>query len=223
METRSRVLLADDHLPTRIGVRMALEEAGFDVVADVADAGGAVEAALRERPEACLLDVYMPGGGGIEAARRIKKALPDTAIVMLTVSADDDDLFAALRAGASGYLLKDMPADRLAFAVRGVLAGEAALPRRLTARVLSALHTAHEHGVRVGPSRLVDRLTRRERQVADLMLQDCSTGRIAARLGTSPVTVRRHVSAIVRKVGAANRRDALRALRAERDRPTALA
>jgi two-component system, NarL family, nitrate/nitrite response regulator NarL len=222
METRSRVVLADDHLPTRIGVRMALEEAGLEVVADVADAGSAVEAALRERPEACLLDVYMPGGG-IEAARRIKKALPETAIVMLTVSADDDDLFAALQAGASGYLLKDMPADRLAFAVRGVLAGEAALPRRLTARVLSALHTAHEHGVRVGPSRLVDRLTSREREVADLMLQDCSTGRIAVRLGTSPVTVRRHVSAIVRKVGAANRRDALRALRAERDRPPALA
>ncbi len=215
-DTRLSVVLADDHEPTRIGVRMALQEGGFDVIAEAADTDGAVEAALRERPAVCLLDVYMPGAGGIEAARRIRRALPETEIVMLTVSVSDSDLFAALQAGASGYLLKDMDSDRLASALRGVLAGEAALPRRLTARVISALRAASEEGVGIWPPRLTDSLTERELEVVDLLLEDLSTGEIAFRLGTSAVTVRRHVSSIVRKIGAEDRRGALRAIRAER-------
>jgi DNA-binding NarL/FixJ family response regulator len=211
------VVLADDHEPTRIGVRMALEDGGFDVVAEAEETEGAVDAALRERPEACVLDVYMPGAGGIEAARRIKQALPDTEIVMLTVSVSDSDLFAALQAGASGYLLKDMDADRLASALRGVLAGEAALPRRLTARVISAVRAASEEGIGIGPPRVVDRLTEREAEVVDLLLDGLSTGEVALRLGLSQVTVRRHVSAIVRKTGTADRRSALRTIRAERE------
>jgi DNA-binding NarL/FixJ family response regulator len=209
-------VLADDHEPTRIGVRMALEEGGFDVVAEAAETESAVNAALRERPAACLLDVYMPGAGGIEAARRIKQVLPETEVVMLTVSMADDDLFAALEAGASGYLLKDMDPGRLASALRGVLAGEAALPRHLTARVISAVRAASDGGAGIGPARLVDRLTSRELEVVDLLLDDLSTGEIAYRLGTSAVTVRRHISAIVRKIGAKDRTAALRAIRAER-------
>ena len=195
---------------------MALEEGGFDVIAEATETEGAVEAALRERPDVCVLDVYMPGAGGIEAARRIKKALPGTEVVMLTVSVSDADLFAALQAGASGYLLKDMDSDRLASALRGVLAGEAALPRRLTARVISALRAASDGGNGIGPPRLTDRLTERELEVVDLLLEGLSTGEIAFRLGMSPVTVRRHISAIVRKTGADDRRNAVQVLRAER-------
>jgi two-component system, NarL family, nitrate/nitrite response regulator NarL len=216
MDDRVRVVVADDHAPTRGGVRIALEEAGFEVVAEAADTDGAVEAALRERPAVCLLDISMPGAGGIEAARLIKKALPQTAVVMLTVSANDADLLGALQAGASGYLLKEIAADRLASALRGVLRGEAALPRWLTARVLSALRSAAESGVHIGPPRLVDSLTKRELEVAALLQEDLPTGEIALRLGTSEVTVRRHISAVVRKVGASDRRGAQRMLERER-------
>jgi two-component system nitrate/nitrite response regulator NarL len=216
MEDGLRIVVADDHAPTRAGVRLALEEAGFEVVGEAADTDGAVEAALRERPAVCLLDISMPGAGGIEAARLIKKALPETEVVMLTVSVSDADLLRALQAGASGYLLKDIAADRLASAVHGVLRGEAALPRRLTARVLSALRSAGDSGVQIGPPSVSDGLTKRELEVAALLRENLRTGEIALRLGTSEVTVRRHISAVVRKVGASDRRGALRALDQER-------
>ncbi|HSL63620.1 MAG TPA: response regulator transcription factor, partial [Gaiellaceae bacterium] len=101
-----RVLLADDHPPTREDIRRTLESDGrFEVCAVAADAAGAVDAATRERPDLCVLDIRMPGNG-IAAAWEITARLPETKVVMLTVSRDDDDLLAALRAGASGYLLK---------------------------------------------------------------------------------------------------------------------
>src|ERR671914_90822 len=99
-----RVLIADDHPPTRAGVRMALEHGGIEVCAEVGSAQHAVEAAVRERPDACLLDIEMPGSG-IWAAAEIAAVLPDVPVLMLTVSRDTDDLFDALRAGALGYLL----------------------------------------------------------------------------------------------------------------------
>src|SRR5262249_30517065 len=126
-----RIVLADDHSATRLGVRIALEEGGFRVVAEAGDARGAVEAALEHRPDVCLLDVYMPGGG-ITAAAELAEALPFMPIVMLTVSDTDEDLFEALRAGARGYLLKDTDPARLPHALRGALNGEAPMPRALT-------------------------------------------------------------------------------------------
>src|ERR671931_1897007 len=101
-----RILVADDHPATRAGVRAALNGEGFTVCAEVADGPAAVEAAVRERPDICLLDIHMPGNG-IAAAAEISAQVPESAIIMLTVSQADEDLFAALRAGASGYLLKD--------------------------------------------------------------------------------------------------------------------
>ncbi|MFL5818285.1 MAG: response regulator transcription factor, partial [Conexibacter sp.] len=133
------VLIADDHAAARAGVRAALERGGFVVCAEASDGRGAVEAALRERPDACVLDVHMPGGSGIEAAAEIAGQLPGTAIAMLTVSADEDDLFAAIQAGAVGYLLKDVDPERLPFALAGVLAGEAAIPRPLVGRIVAEL------------------------------------------------------------------------------------
>src|SRR5437764_232800 len=123
--TRSSARNAHHHAPTRMGVRLAREEDGCTVVAEAADAASAVDAAIRERPDVCLLDVSMPGGGGIAATREIKAALEHTAVVLLTVSDDDEDLFAALAAGIDGYLLKTMAADRLGPTLRAVAAGEA--------------------------------------------------------------------------------------------------
>jgi len=138
----------------------------------------------------------------------LSAALPDARVVMLSASASDEDLFAALRAGACGYLLKDMAADRLAFALRGTLNGEAALPRHLTARLIT------EFRARDGRRRLaVDgrqlELSEREWEVLELMKEDRSTREIAERLWISPVTVRRHVQAVLAKLQVSSRSEAL--------------
>ncbi len=129
------VLLADNQPATRAGVRRALEAEGLRVVAEAANAVEAVTAASEYRPDVCLLSVRMPGNG-IVAAEQIGAALPATKIIMLTESERDEDLLGALRAGAVGYLLKTTSAQRLPYAIRGVMNGEAALPRGLMPRVL---------------------------------------------------------------------------------------
>ena len=131
-ERAIRVLVADDHPLTRLGIRHALGD-GFEVCAEADDAEAAVEAALREQPDICLLDVGMPGNG-ISAAARIAALLPRAAVVMISAARDDDTLLAALRAGAVGYLPKEMAFTRLPEALLGVLDGEAALPRDVPGR-----------------------------------------------------------------------------------------
>lgn len=206
-----RVLIADDHPPTRAGVRSSLECSGeFVVVAEAATAGQAVEAASLLRPEVALLDIHMPGNG-ISAAREIAVSSPSTRIVMLTVSRDDADLFDALRAGASGYLLKDIDPGRLGHALQGVIDGEAALPRGLVARLVEEFRTRDARSARVdGP---LAKLTDREWETLDLMRQGLSTGEIAARLFVTPVTVRSHVSAILRKLRVSTREAAIEVAR----------
>ena len=194
-----RVLIADDHPPTRAGVRLALEQGDFIVCGEAADASEAVAAARRERPDVCLLDIHMPGDG-IRAAEAIARELPETAVVMLTVSRADDDLFDALRAGASGYLLKDIDPARLPLALHGVLAGEAALPRRLVALLIEEFRERRRRRRIPLLGRRSVELTDRESEVLDLMRDGSSTEEIAARLFISPVTVRTHVSAILRKL-----------------------
>jgi DNA-binding NarL/FixJ family response regulator len=204
-----RVLVADDHPALRRSVRMALEQDGFVICGEADTAAATLELALRDRPNLCLLDIHMPGNG-IAAAAEITARLPGTAIVMLTVSQNDADLFDSLRAGAAGYLLKDMDPSRLAHALRGVLSGEAALPRALVARVIDEfrergrrrrLHLFGERGVE---------LTSREWEILDLLRQGLTTAEIAERLFVSKVTVRRHVSAILRKLRVTDRKAALR-------------
>jgi DNA-binding NarL/FixJ family response regulator len=207
-----RVLLADDHEPTLVGMRWALEHAGMTVVAEVTNGPDAVLAAIRTKPDVALLDINMPGGCGIEAAAQIARDAPDTAVVMLSGVARDEDLFAALLAGARGFLLKDTDPDRLPHALEGVMKGEAAIPRRLMARLIAAFRVRESvpRSV-VGPSGA--RLSEREHEVLALMADGVPTRQIAERLGISPVTVRRHVSALIEKLGVADRAAAVEVLR----------
>ena len=212
MSTAIRVLVADDHPPTRAGVRAALEQPGtFVVCAEAPDSDSAIAAARRERPDVCLLDINMPGDG-IRAAETISRELPETAVVMLTVSRADEDLFDALRAGASGYLLKDIDPARLPHALHGVLEGEAALPRRLVALLIEEFRERRRRRRIPLVSRRSVELTDREWEVLDLMRDGLPTDEIAARLFISPVTVRTHVSAILRKLQVPTREDALKLL-----------
>lgn len=203
------VLLADDHSRTRAMVRAALERKGdFRVCAEATDADSALLASEREQPDVCLLDINMPGSG-IAAAARITAALPGTAVVMLTVSRQDEDLFDALRAGASGYLLKGMDEDAIGDALHRVLNGEATLPGSLVARLVEEFRDREHHRVAVatGPAA---RLTGREWDVLELMRKGATTGEISERLFVSPTTVRSHVSAILRKLGVPNRAAAIK-------------
>jgi DNA-binding NarL/FixJ family response regulator len=214
-ERAVRVLVADDHPLTRLGILHALGD-GFEVCAEAGDAESAVAAALREEPDICLLDVGMPGNG-IWAAARIAALVPRTAIVMISAALDDDTLLAALRAGAVGYLPKEKAFTRLPEALRGVLDGEAAVPRDVTARLLGELRRpgrtrVHRHVMRAGT-----KLTSRETDVLELLVQGFGTADIGQRLFLAPTTVRSHVAALLRKF-AVRDRHALRSLFDDSDR-----
>lgn len=201
-----RVLIADDHPPTRDDVCRALgDDETFYICAVVADAAQAVQAAVLERPDLCLLDIRMPGSG-VAAAWEIAARLPHVKIVMLTVSDDDTDLFAALRAGADGYLLKTMNLKRLPDALVGVCSGEAAMQRTLVTRVLNRFHGQEprwRHGI--GSEPVGRRLTSREWEVLELLAQGQSTAEIAQRLVISASAARVHIASIVHKLEAADR------------------
>jgi DNA-binding NarL/FixJ family response regulator len=209
--TSIRVLIADDHAPIRSGVAAILTDAGLDVCAEAADAAGAVEAALRERPDVCLLDVHMPGGG-IRAAAEITSALPQTPVVMLTVSASDEDLLAALRAGASGYVLKNGDPQRIPNAVRSAHAGHGVVEGELLPRVIGELRSRPTVNTRIPGLNL--ELTQRERDVLELLREGKTTSQIAYALVISDVTVRRHISELVRKAGVQDRKELLSRLEA---------
>jgi DNA-binding NarL/FixJ family response regulator len=213
-----KVLLADDHVPARAGIKGAIEPHGLRVVAEASNAADALRMAVAQRPDVCVLAVALPGGG-IEAARQIKQSLAATKIVMMTGSASDEDLFGSLRAGADGYLLMSTSASRLPHAIRGVARGEAALPRALTARLITEFR---ERGTRRRlnlPSGEAEvELTAREFEVLERLRKGERTAEIAARLGISEVTVRRHIASVLRKLGMPNRRSAIEMLeRAERE------
>lgn len=212
IESPLRVMIADDHVAMRTGVRMALEDGGCTVCAEAGSAEDAIAAAQDHRPDVCLVDLHMPGDG-IKAVGEIVATVAETSVVVLTVSAASDDLFAALRAGAVGYLLKDMDPTGLPAALRAVAAGEVAISRRLTSRLVDEILRANPvHRVTTDDARSVE-LTPREWEVLGLLADDLSTGAIAARLGLDQVTVRRHVSGVLRKLGVAHREDAVRLFR----------
>src|SRR5262249_62153096 len=134
-----RVVVVEDVHLVRSSVRAILERSGFDIVAEAGPAEDGIEATLRERPEICLVDVGLPGAAGIDVARAISKQAPEIAVVMLSASDRHDDVIDSIRAGAVGYLLKEMDPGRLAAALDGVVAGEAAIPRPLMAHLVREL------------------------------------------------------------------------------------
>lgn len=203
--------MADDHAPLRRRIRAALEAGGCEVLGEGATADAAIELALEHRPDVALLDIHMPGSG-IRAAQEIGRALPETAIVMLTQSSDDDDLFDSLRAGAAGYLLKDTDPGRLADRLRGVLAGDAAMPPRLVARVMDEFRAPTRRRFRRA-SLAAGRLSAREWEVMELLAGGLTTEEVSERLFLSPTTVRVHVSAVLRKLRVKDRESAFRILR----------
>lgn len=210
-DARIRVVLADDHAPMRALIRQALESGGCEVLGEAADAAAAVRLTLEHRPDVALLDIHMPGSG-IRAAHDIGRAVPETAIVMLTQSSDDEDLFDSLRAGASGYLLKDADPARLADALRGVLTGEAAMSPRLVGRIMDEFRAPTKRRfLRTSPA--AGRLSAREWEVMELLADGLPTHEVADRLFLSPTTVRVHVSTVLKKLRVTDRQSAFKILR----------
>lgn len=210
MTARARVLVADDHAPTREDIRAAVDsDPRFTVVALAGDAAQAIQAALRERPDLALLDMRMPGSGAA-AAWEITARLPATRAVMLTVSRSDEDLFAALRAGVSGYLLKDMPFDTIGDELAQVLDGRVALPPELVTRLVDEFRDSAPRRRALVGQRGGAQLTSREWQVLDLLRQGLATSEIARRLFVSPATVRSHIAAVLRKLRVPDREAAIR-------------
>jgi DNA-binding NarL/FixJ family response regulator len=201
------VLVADDHPVFRDGLQVTLEDTpDVEVVGAVADGQAAIEQARRTRPDVVLMDLRMPGVGGIEATARIVAELPATAVVVLTMSEDDDSVFAALRAGARGYLLKEASAEDITRAVRAVAGGEAVFGPRIADRVLAFFSAAALRGAAAVP---FPQLSDREREVLDLVAQGCDNHTVARRLFLSEKTVRNHVSACLHKLQVASRAEAV--------------
>ncbi len=201
-----RVLVADDHSLFRDGIISLLEAAGFEVVGQVGDGQAAVEAVLRLRPDLVLMDITMPRMSGLEALRIIKQMLPETQVVMLTVSDEDADLFEAIRSGASGYLLKSLNAEEFLTMLNGLQRGEAAMTRKTTARLIRGLT---ESSSRPQHDRSVQRLTEREIELLRLVAEGMSNKAIAHALSVSENTVKYHMKNILQKLNAQNRTEAV--------------
>ncbi len=205
------MLIADDHAPTRAMIRGAVEQGGFEVVAEAPDADGAVERVRELVPDVALLDVRMPGDG-LRAAERIAASRPEVAIVMLTVSDDEEDFFTALAVGASGYLVKGQDPAEIPRALGRVLSGGAAVDATLARRLVEEFRAGT--GRRLS-DRLPNgaRLTPKEWEVVERLADGLATREIASQLGVAEVTVRTHLSSIYRKLDAKDRAEALAMVR----------
>ena len=193
------------------GIRLVLEAAGQEVCSEVDDADLAVEAAVRDRPDICLLDLDLPGGC-LDAAQRICKTVPSTAVVILAEEVSDEDLFHALRIGASGFVFKNIEGGRLPHVLRGVLRGEAALPRELAGRVAQEFRDrARRRHISLADRRGID-LTMREVEILAFLREGLSTRHVATKLGIAQVTVRRHIGEILKKLNVGTRAEALELL-----------
>lgn len=203
-ERQVRVLIADDQALLRGSFRMLLESApGLTVVGEAGNGAEAVELAARERPDVVLMDVRMPEMDGIEATRRLCAAAAGPRVLILTTFDLDSYVFAALRAGASGFLLKDTPPADLLSAVRVVAAGEGLLAPTVTRRLIAEF--AARPLPRRTPQRTLDGVTAREREVLALIAAGLSNDELAAELHLSMATVKTHIGRLLAKLGARDR------------------
>jgi DNA-binding NarL/FixJ family response regulator len=209
-----RVLLVDDHPITRDALSALLGQSGFSVVGEAGDGEEAIELARRLRPQIVLLDLSMPGLDGLAALPRLREAAPESEVVVLTASGTEENLLAAIRGGAAGYLLKSEPPERIAQFLRGVGHGEAALSGAVARRLLEQVRDGRGPGG--VPDSIARSLSARELEVLLLLDEHLGTDEIAARLYISEHTVRSHVKSLLRKLGVSSRREALDALASAR-------
>ncbi|MCB0961848.1 MAG: response regulator transcription factor [Acidimicrobiales bacterium] len=201
-----RLMLADDHRMLREGLRRSLTDEGFDVVGEASDGEEAVRLADALRPDVILMDVTMPDVDGVEATRRIHQQLPDVRVVMLTMHADQSVIAEALRAGASGYLVKDCSTDEIADAVRQAASEDATLSPELATAMLDEVRRIEPDPVEADADRVV---TKREVEVLQLIADGCSTPEVAERLFISQKTVKNHLASIYHKLDARDRTQAV--------------
>jgi DNA-binding NarL/FixJ family response regulator len=203
-EARPSVFIVDDHSFFRAGLRSMLTEQGFTVVGDAPSGRAALPLIERRRPDLVLMDLAMPGMSGAETTREIKRRFPSTAVLVVTVSTGEADVVDALEAGASGYLLKDSEPAEIVRAVEAAMRGDAPLSPRVARLVVERARMMPGSGA--GAATLaVEELTERERDVLRLLADGLDNREIAQALFLSPTTVKRHVSAIVVKLGVSNR------------------
>ena len=206
-----RIAIADDHALVRAGFRALIDaEPGLEVAGEAADGAEAIELARTAKPDVVLMDIRMPKTTGIEAARAMKEVAPSAKIVMLTISDEEEDLFEAIRAGASGYLLKDLPLDEVAETVRAVHGGQSLINPSMAAKLLTEFATlarrdAEERVEQVPAPKLTDR----EMQVLKLVARGMNNRDIAKELYISENTVKNHVRNILEKLQIHSRMEAV--------------
>ena len=206
MNDNVRVLIADDHPLFREGMRGRLDRVGdITVVGEAASGDEAVELARELEPHVILMDIKMPGLNGIEATREIRQASPEVGVLVLTMFEDDDSVFAAMRAGAKGYLLKDSGGEEVVYAIRAVASGEAVFGSGVAERIIGFFSGPRP----ATPQRAFPELTEREEEVLSLVAQGRSNQEIARQLFVSLKTVRNHVSNILVKLQVADRAQAV--------------
>ena len=210
-----RVLVVDDHPLTREALSSLLVQHGFDVAGQASDGTEAIDMAVKLAPDLVLLDLTMPGMDGLSALPRIRESAPESEVVVLTASGTEENLLAAIRAGAAGYLLKTESPERIANFLRGVIGGEAALSGSIARRLLERVREGGRLGGGV-PDAIARKLSAREVEVLLLLDEHLGTDEIAGRLYISEHTVRSHVKSLLRKLGVSSRREALEQLAAAR-------
>lgn len=216
-ENAIRILVVDDHPMFREGVSRSLsEQPDFKVCGEAATADDAIRLYLEQRPDLTLLDLSMPGGG-LHALRVILDQSPDAVVVVLTASEADEDVLAALKSGARGYVLKGVPAMTLIEVVRGAIAGDSYVSPALAARILAELRTVAPmgHGMEKGDSSqgVLARLTRREEEILKLVAAGKSNKEVARQLDLQEKTIKHHMTRILHKLNVRNRMEAAMLLR----------
>jgi len=206
-----RILIADDHPLFRDGLRALLESVpDMQVIGEVATGNEVMAQAQALQPDVILMDIKMPGLNGIEATRRVLQASPHIRILVITMFEDDESVFAAIRAGARGYLLKGAVQEETLRAIRAVASGEAIFGPAIAERLMHYFGSTRPVG-KSGPAQFFPELTDREYEILALLAQRKSNAEIAAHLVLSPKTVRNHVSNILSKLQVADRTEAMHA------------